>query len=149
VKDIDKFAIEENEQTKPSSVTIYFEGGLAWYEIVSPRPAYSSIFADMQLKAQIWLWIQHKRSSALTMPNRKHWPSLKLLQRNLPIHLKSRIPDPIIAFRSYFIERIWQSHLSGEALAVGPEGVLPQWMETQLVTDLELLYPVFPLFQCS
>jgi len=97
----------------------------------------------MQLKAQTWLWIQYKRSAALLKgAHRKHWPSLKVLQRDLPVHLRSRIPDPIEAFHPYFIERILQSEASGETLTVGPEGFLPLWMETQFVIDLESKYPV-------
>lgn len=100
----------------------------------------------MQLKSQIWLWIQHKRSAILVRSkSRTTWPSLKQLQRDLPIHLQSRGIDPIDSFHPYFIERIIQNHLSGETLAVGPEGIDPQWMQCQAVIDLENKYSVrFP-----
>ena len=142
VQDVDKFAIEENDQTSPPTVTIYFEGAFAWYIIDSVDPSYASIFTEMQLKAQVWLWIQHKRSGALAVTHRKHWPSLRLLQRDMPIHLRSRVKDPMDTFHTYIIERLLQSNISGEALSVGPEGVQPQWMETQLAEDLQSAHPV-------
>ena len=140
---IEKFAIEEDTEINPPSVKIYFEGTLAWYEIVSAHPSYAAIFANMQLKAQIWLWIQLRRSAIVVKSiTRTTWPSLKQLHRDFPSHLQSRGGDLIDAFHSYFIERIIQSHLSGEALSVGPEGVNPQWMECQAVIDLQNKYPV-------
>lgn len=97
----------------------------------------------MQLKARIWLWIQHRRSAILNKSRtRTTWPSLKQLQRDLPIHFQSHGVDLIGSFHPYFIERIIQSHLSGETLSVGPDGVDPQWMECQAVIDLENKYPV-------
>jgi hypothetical protein len=97
----------------------------------------------MQLKARIWLWIQHKRSDVLgNSPNRKKLPTLSQLYRSLPDHFKSRHNDPIDAFHPYLIERIIQSQLSGETLAVGPEGIEPQWSECQAVVELERKYPV-------
>jgi hypothetical protein len=95
----------------------------------------------MQLKARIWLWMQLKRTVGLNT-TRKTGPTLKQLQRELPSYFKLRIPNPIDAFHPYFVERIIQSHFSGEAFAVGPEGVNPDWMGCQLVTDLQNKYRV-------
>lgn len=97
----------------------------------------------MQLKTRIWLWIQHKRSAALVnSQNRKTWPTLNQLYRSLPDYFKSRHNNPIDTFHPYLIERIIQSQLSGETLAVGPEGIEPQWSECQAVVKLERKYPV-------
>ena len=151
MSNIEKFAIEEDTDVKPASVKIYFEGTLAWYKIISPHPSYTSKFADMKLKAQIWLWIQHKRSHSLLRPSiytrnpsgSLKWPTLAQLRRDLPPHFTSRTFDPIHTFHPYFIERIIQSHLSDETLAVGPEGIQPRWMECQFAKDLENTYPVY------
>ena len=97
----------------------------------------------MQLKAQIWLWIQLRRSViAVKSTTRTTWPSLKQLYRDFPSHLESRGVDLIDTFHPYFIERIIQSHFRGETLSVGPEGIDPQWMECQAVIDLQNKYPV-------
>lgn len=97
----------------------------------------------MQLKAQLWLWIQLRRSVILIKSKtRTSWPSLKQLYRDLPGHLESRGVDLIDTFHPYVIERIIQSHFSGETLAVGPEGMNPQWMECLAVIDLKNKYPV-------
>jgi hypothetical protein len=101
----------------------------------------------MQLKAQLWMWIQHKRSAILVKSKKKtKWPSLKQCQRELPPHLKSRVFDPLDAFHPYLIERIVQSHLLGDTLSVGPEGIDPRWMECQLAIDFKDKYPVHMLF---
>jgi hypothetical protein len=151
VSNIEKFAIEEDTDVVPASVKIYFEGTLAWYQIISPHLSYLSKFADMKLKAEIWLWIQHKRSNSILRPQslyartpraNQRWPTLGQVRRDLPPHFTSRAFDPMDTFHPYFIERIIQSHLSEETLAVGPEGIQPQWMECQLAKDLENTYPV-------
>jgi hypothetical protein len=144
IQDIQTFQIEENEDTSPPTANIYFRGRRAIYLIGSAHISYASIYADMQLKAQIWLWIQHKRSSALASKlDRSHWPSLKLLGRDLPVHLRSRIADPLHTFQTFFLERLLESHLSGENLPVGPSVSLPpRWTETQLMADLEERLPV-------
>jgi hypothetical protein len=151
VSNIEKFAIEEDTEVDPASVKIYFEGTLAWYQIISSHPSYTSKFADMKLKAEIWLWIQHRRSNSLHRPPSlyarnpratQRWPTLGQVRRDLPLHLNPHIFNPIDAFHPYFIERIIQSHMSEETLAVGPEGVQPQWMECQLAKDFENTYPV-------
>ena len=64
------------------------------------------------------------------------------MQRDLPPALTSRIIDPIDALHPFIIERIIQSHFCGDALAVGPKGVHPQWMACQFTTDLKNKYPV-------
>ena len=146
---IEKFAIEENDEVHPPSVKIYFEGRMAWYEITSPHKSYASIFAEMQLKAQIWLSIQFHRSENVIRYQTKMratWPTLKQLQRALPAHLQSYGDDAIDTFHPYLIERIIQSHLSGENLTVGPEGIMPRWMECQAVVELKNKYPV-PTFR--
>ena len=97
----------------------------------------------MQLKAQIWLWIQLRRSVILVKSRtRTTWPSLKQLYRDFPSHLESRGFDLLDTFHPYIIERIIQSHFSGETLSVGPEGISPQWMECHAVIDLQNKYPV-------
>jgi len=155
MSNIEKFAIEEDIDVDPPSVKVYFEGTLAWYQIVSTHPSYISKFADMKLKAEIWLWIQRKRSNSLHRPpslyvrnprSNKRWPSLSQVRHDLPPHFTSRTFDPIDAFHPYFIERIIQSHLSEETLAVGPEGIDPKWMECSLARDLENAYPVIFFF---
>jgi hypothetical protein len=138
-----KFAIEEASTSNPPGVKIYFEGGLAWYEIISVHPSYASIFADMRLKARLWLWVQHRRSAILTKSStRKRWPTLKQISHDVPWHLKTRIHDPIDTFHAYLIEQILQSHLEQEKLAVGPPDVDPKWSKCQLFLDLEEKYPV-------
>ena len=104
----------------------------------------------MELKAQLWMWIQHKRSAILVKSKRRtKCPSLKQCQRELPSHLKSRIIDPLDTFHLYLIERIIQGHFSGDTLSVGPEGVDPRWMECQLTTDFKDKYPVHMLHRIS
>lgn len=151
MSNIEKFAIEEDRDVDPASVKIYFEGTVAWYQIISPHPSYMSKLEYMKLKAEIWLWIQHRRSNILQRPLSvyarnprayQRWPTLGQIRRDLPLHFTSRTFDPIDAFHPYIIERIIQSHLSGETLAVGPEGIQPQWMECSLAKDLENAYPV-------
>jgi hypothetical protein len=143
-----KFSIEE-DITNPAGVKIFFEGGLAWYEIISAHPSYAVIFRNMQLKARLWLWIQLRRSNALVKRGFKHTsPSLKQLQERLPPHFTSVFPDPIDAFHPYLIERIIQSELSEETektLAVGPEGVNPEWFACEAVQDLRVKYFVSTL----
>ena len=130
----------------PPSVKIYFEGTIAWYEIIAPAAQYQPIFEDMQRKAAIWLWIQHRRSPrCMKSSKRPTWPSFKQLQKFVPPYLNSG-DDPLEKYHPYLIERIIQSHLSGETLSVGPEGVDPKWFECQLAIDLETKYPVRPSF---
>jgi hypothetical protein len=103
----------------------------------------------MQLKARIWLNIQLHRSDNLIRHQTKTrvpWPTLKQLQRALPAHLQSHGVDSIDTFHPYFIERIIQSHLAEESLTVGPEGIMPQWMECNAVVELKNKYPV-PTFE--
>jgi hypothetical protein len=145
ISNIAKFAIEEDDTVSPPSVKIYFEGGLAWYLIESVRPTYQGAYDEMSLKARIWLWIQRKRSKILinNKPKSKNWPTWKILQSEIPHHLKSgRYKDPLDAYHPYFIERIIQGYISGETLSVGPEGVDPMWMECRLAIDLQDKYPV-------
>jgi len=79
---------------------------------------------------------------------RPTWPSLKQLQRLIPPYLNSG-DDPLEKYHPYLIERIIQSHVSGESLAVGPEGVDPKWFECQLAIDLETNYPVRASFELN
>jgi hypothetical protein len=100
----------------------------------------------MQLKAQIWIWIQYQRSEHLGDAANTTYPTLAMIRNDLPPHLKLRIGDPIDAFHSYFIERIIQSDKLEETLScVGRPAVDPQWMKCQLVTDLKKKYRVKPL----
>jgi hypothetical protein len=150
VSNIEYFAIEENASNS-NILKISIEGGLAWYEIKSVHPSYTSIFVDMQLKARIWCWIQRRRSSIVSnnASARSSWPSLKMLYRDLPDHFKLRYRDPIDAFHPYIIERIIQSDLFGEALLVGPEGIQPEWMQCKATRDLAKKYPVRPQIELT
>lgn len=145
ISNVAKFAIEEDDKVSPPSVKIYFEGGLAWYLIESVHPTYQRTYDEMSLKARIWLWIQHRRSTILlnNKPASKNWPTWNILQSNLPAHLKSnQFKDPLHAFHPYLIERIIQGHFSGETLSVGPEGLYPGWLDCRFAIDLENRYPV-------
>src|SRR5579859_6572822 len=69
------------------------------------------------------------------------WPSLKQLMRDVPTYFQEEYADPIDAFHPYLIERVIQADLAGETLAVGPEGIMPEWMGCRAVLDLEEKYP--------
>lgn len=145
ISNINKFAIEEDDTVSPPSVKIYFEGGLAWYLIESVRPTYQDVYDEMNLKARIWLWIQHKRSTMIlnNKSNSKNWPTLKILNNNFPHHLRTNwCKDPLDVYHPYFIERIIQAYVSGETLSVGPDGLDPKWMDCRLAVDFQDKYPV-------
>jgi hypothetical protein len=143
ISDVVNFSIEEDRSQSPSSVKIWLEGTLAWYRIVSPSPEYEAIFADMQLKAQIWIWIQYQRSEQLRSTRSTTYPTLEMIRRDLPAHFKLRTGDPIDVFHPYFIERVIQSDKLEETLAcVGQPNVNPQWMNCQFVKDLQKKYRV-------
>lgn len=139
-----RFSLEEDATiARQTTVKIYYEGELAWYEIISPHPSYAPIYANMLLKAEIWLWIQYRRATILTNNKSKlTGPSLKQVLRELPFRFKSRIADPIDAFHHYFIECIIQSNYFEKTMIAGPEGLDPRWMESQFASDLQYKYPV-------